>query len=141
MKEDLIRHGVVPNKTYIDSFQMTQEYQNHYLRGMIDADGSIRLRKDPISRKGLYGDIALCNRESTLLLVKEYLNSIGFNRVGVYPASSSFGLLITAKDEILRFLDYLYKDATVYLERKYQKYQEILEFYREEEEEEEGNEE
>lgn len=115
--ESLKKFNIIPNKTLVYKFPkeiINHKYLNHYLRGYNDGDGSFYLRR---SRK-----IVAFELRGT----KEFLEDVSF----VFKRDLDININVTTPDStsklkcqtlgyIPKLVDYLYKDATIFLERKY----------------------
>lgn len=126
MKQDLINLGCVPNKTFTirlpDFSKVPDHLMNHFLRGFLDADGCICLEGSPridfTSNKDFIDDlIKFITQKFNMELGKPGINKENNNTHNIQIKGFS-------KPKII--LDYLYKDATIFMERKYEKYQEYL---------------
>jgi hypothetical protein len=112
IKEDLKNLGVCENKSMLfKNVNIPKELFRHFLRGMMDGDGSISKDK--------------CN----LISSKEFLEYLNYNYFNnkIYLEEmtknlNTWKLHLQSYSTILDFLNYIYKDSTVYLDRKYQKY-------------------
>lgn len=121
MCEVLKDKGVVPNKSLILQWPtfLSDDLYSHFLRGYIDGDGYIQPHKwehcvDFISTYDF------CKK------AQEYIeNKLGI-KCRLDDASCHNGittyLYIRYKEQVKLFLDYIYQDAELYLERKYQTY-------------------
>ena len=134
LTNDLRELGCVRNKTYVDAFPSLENipryFMKDFIRGYFDGDGCIQ--QMIISKKQHYKSAKrqinkisftihsknfsiglielikkLCNVEAKLYYDSKY------NRYEVY---------INGQEKIRRFLDYLYKESTIYLDRKYAQY-------------------
>lgn len=121
----LISYGVVPNKTYIgyineEIFNNNEELIFHYLRGYSDGDGTIN------KNKGNYVFKLVIKSESILNTItnwiKKYCNIEPKIKLESDSLGSAYRLSIQNKKEYFIFLDKLYKNANIYLDRKYQIY-------------------
>ena len=113
--------GVVPNKSLVLQWPtfLRDDLYSHFLRGYIDGDGYIQPHKwehcvDFISTYDF------CKK------AQEYIeNKLGI-KCRLDDASCHNGittyLYIRYKEQVKLFLDYIYQDAELYLERKYQTY-------------------
>lgn len=129
LKEDLIRHGCVTNKTFkleLPLKHIKKELFHHFLRGLYDGDGSIAFCKSGNNEK-IVSD--LTGFKPLLLEIKEYyekeLNLTSY----LYPKKNPdvAQLQISAQADVVKILKYLYKDSTIYLNRKYKKHLETFE--------------
>jgi len=116
--QDLMSLGCVPRKSLILKYpQIPSEIDKHFIRGYFDGDGCITF------------DVKKSNIRLAIIGTKEMLTSIqkrlGIN-VKLYQRSSrnTYHLPISGNVQVRRILDFLYKDSTIYLDRKYNKYKE-----------------
>lgn len=131
---DLISYGLTPNKTLnlkIDYKRIPDEFIRDYLRGLWDGDGCFGIydKKANSSRTyevGYIGSKELLNDIKDIILKKFPLH-----KVNIWHAKECneniFRLGLARRDDFVEFLDFLYKDATIYLDRKYQKYLDCME--------------
>lgn len=120
--ERLSELGCVPNKSLILKFPdyLSDDMLPHFIRGYFDGDGSI------VNAKSGNHAINLTSTKDFCTSVK----NIVFNLFGIdsyiYPASNKNGITyvwaLRKKHDIKIFLDWMYKDAELYLERKYNRY-------------------
>lgn len=125
MYSDLVNHGLVERKTNIIVFpekSILPEHIHHFIRGYFDGDGSMSgLKKDTYC-------IKICGTESILRAFESYF-PIGDNERKLYQRKEGQivrSLDISGKYQIKACIEYMYKDATVYLDRKYIKTQSVL---------------
>lgn len=119
--KDLVRHGIVPNKTGTESIPETvpSELMNHFIRGFLDGDGSIRYQ--PKGNKILRGITF-----TSSLKICEDLKNIFKNIVSdeesirIYEHINCWTLGVYRKNEIPKIVEYLYENATIYMNRKYE---------------------
>lgn len=121
--------GCIEGKTYLLEFpQIEERFYSHFIRGYFDGDGCISItnRKD---RKNNYNyQFNIVGKESFLLRVKEILcKETGVSNTKIRNRTGNFAKRISWNGRLVckRILDYLYKDATIYLLRKYEKYLQI----------------
>lgn len=127
LSNQLTKLGCVARKSLALKFpnnnQVPQYLLRHFIRGLWDGDGSIGLYNRACA--SLSGSHDICLSTSKYLCSTLDINA----RVYAIGATKNFSTCdIVGTPQTLYFLNWLYKDATVYLERKYQKYQEIKEF-------------
>jgi hypothetical protein len=124
---DLERFNIVPRKTLIYRFPewlINHPLVHHYMRGYNDGDGCIRLKKWYASGKL---DFQLAGQPAFLEVYKQALET----RCGINNPNKTIQLKRKASGNVLGVLQYcgnnivqkiaqfLYKDATIYLPRKY----------------------
>lgn len=116
MVRDLAQYGVVPQKSLTLKFPIIEDddLMWAYLRGYFDGDGSIYYdkRSNQLRTKITSG--------SPLFRIsfQEYLGKFG---IKTYVSDMDCG--ITGKECTRIFLSKLYDNSTIYLDRKYKKYQ------------------
>lgn len=121
---DLMSLGFGFNKTGKEVLpSISKELYPHLIRGLFDGDGSISLRKDRTNQR----NVNICSASKSFL---EDIQSI----VGIYskiytekrPTMDLYRLEFTTHDSRMKFYDYLYSNATIFLERKHSKYIEYV---------------
>ena len=131
---DLMSYGLVPNKTLylkVDYSRIPNEFIKDYLRGLWDGDGCFGIyeKENSTSKKytiGYIGSRELLNDIKDIILEKFPLH-----KVDIWHAKECneniFRLGLARRDDFVEFLNFIYKDATIYLDRKYQKYLDCME--------------
>ena len=120
IKQDLIKYGCTPNKSLTLQFprNIPQKLLHHFIRGYFDGDG------------------CLCYTEKTLEVsiigtynfLKDICDIINIDKNRIYDLNKnarSGRIVLGAKKDIKNFLNYIYQDAHIYLDRKYEKYQRL----------------
>lgn len=131
---DLMKLGVVPNKTYgMDLPIIPDELMRHYIRGYFDGDGCVRIRTRQ-TKKGAKR-YPICDIVSYNKIFLEQLRSYLYSHENICSyiykdKEHCYRLYIHKLDHTISFLNYIYNDSNVYLDRKYYKYKEILETYK-----------
>lgn len=115
--------GVIPRKSLILKFPdltifKTPDLVRHFIRGYFDGDGSISYN---CNTKGF------CSRRISVLGTKQFLEKLcevsGYSgTMERKKGSTTFNLRFT-KDTSINFSRYLYDDCTIYLDRKYKRFQ------------------
>lgn len=120
MCDDLIKLGVTPNKT---SKEVIPKIQNdlirHFVRGYFDGDGCLYKQGEKLN-------CSICSSSENLIYqIKEIMISLGIKPYIEERNNYSvpFFIIGTKKQSSVKtFLDYIYKDSTIYLDRKYHFY-------------------
>jgi hypothetical protein len=117
--EDLKRFNVVPNKTKIYTFPgwlINHPLVNHFMRGYVDGDGSWfeDIKRGRICFE-LRGNKDFLQDYKSILETALDIKS----RVTVTTPDSTSKIKYYGKHLVPQLVDFLYKDATVYLQRKY----------------------
>lgn len=116
---DLIKHGCVPNKSLILKFPNTIPHNliRHFVRGYFDGDGSLSKKED---RCSLISTEDFCIELSKIVKDELNINSSIFLCHNKNTSTRTFQ--IAGKRQVKIFLDWLYTDSELYLDRKYQLY-------------------
>ena len=120
MGEDLVKLGVMPNKTLILKSlpSIPDNLMKHFIRGYFDGDGSVYLTKDNTIKTAFYGTHDFINSIQDFL-IKE-LDLTKKKITDQKEANVSF--VGMAKQESEKLYHYMYDEATIFLNRKYEKY-------------------
>jgi len=127
MANDLISHGCIPNKTfYITVPNIDKSLINHFVRGFFDGDGCIYT--DSKKRKTL--GINFCSAsEAFLSELREHLYTVGINSYIVDEKGSTYRLYIKGIKNVDNMWNYMFDNATIYLDRKYIKKENLYKEY------------
>ena len=120
--QHLIDKGCVPNKTEYGEilYDIPFELKPAFLRGYIDGDGGIH--KSPIHYET---KISVKNDKMLNYLIKLISDISGVIPKVIFEKNhigSSYKIYISGKENFFTVMDIVYKDATIYMDRKYQKY-------------------
>lgn len=122
--DDLICKGIpTNNKTETASFpkEIPNSVLNHFIRGLFDGDGSVFYDSNYIA-------FQLLGTRSLLLGIKNKLSQF-FHTVNLYDRSKNgtniFCLKLKGKNAE-KLYRWLYDNSTIYLQRKYNKYRQII---------------
>ena len=126
MCKQLAEKGIVPNKSLVIGFPewLSEDLISHYIRGVFDGDGTISQtyvseNNKPISFN-IVGTDSFCQSLKRICEDKLNINSY------IYDASCHNGITkqftINAKNDIKKFLDWIYQDDDIFLQRKYDRY-------------------
>lgn len=130
MKSDLISLGCHPDKKqtlrFPDFNQVPHEYIRHFIRGFFDGDGNVYC--PIVKEKYLVPTVRFFSNKILSNQLCEFLTSeLGLKFSSFADKRTlSWTCRVTGKKNISIIYDYFYKDATVFLERKKNKFDEIL---------------
>lgn len=92
-----------------------KELEKHYIRGIIDGDGWIRETQS---------GFGICGSHDVMSYIKNYIHTyivdVSQNSITTHGTIHKFELTSKLKTQII--LDYFYKDANIYLTRKFDLY-------------------
>lgn len=116
---DLIKHGVVPNKTGKESFpKLRENLKRHFIRGFLDGDGWITSNSTGSTTIGFISNYTML--ESIKSEINKSLNIKSTARIyNDYRSDKDiYYLEYSHRDDIKQLKKYLYHNAEFYLERK-----------------------
>jgi len=127
---DLNRFNIIPNKTKVYTFPewlIDHELVNHFMRGYFDGDGTI-------TNCGLGKNRSVIQKSFSILgtkqFIEQYMNTLIsktlLNEVKISPHYSVFKLSYSGNNNIKTIYNFLYKNATIYLYRKHNKFQDDI---------------
>lgn len=129
MSDALTRVGCVSGKTYLATFPGSDivpgHLVRHLIRGWLDGDGTITGSHGVIRRACIVGTEAACRGMSEAC--GRLLGITG----GLSPVQKAdhhtvWAFSVSGRHQLKKFLDWLYQDATIFLNRKHAKYQQFL---------------
>lgn len=123
MCKQLIKLGCPPRKSLILKFPdfIPDELMNHFIRGYFDGDGCICKDK----KRGYY-TVSIAGTHDFCDGIKNYIkNNPNISSNKLHKNGKIKILALTSVDRVNKFADWLYKDATIYMKRKYDKFQEF----------------
>ena len=117
------KYGIIPNKTY-ETKQLYIEkiplkYQKAYVRGLFDGDGGLSFTGGndvAVDFTSYYYQIV----EQFQSYIDEHISKEQHNKIATNSSKSR--CVWRGRLQVLKILDWLYEDATVFLKRKYDKY-------------------
>ncbi len=126
MCESLEKIGMIHNKSLLLDFPiLDEELIRHFIRGYFDGDGSYCPN---INKEGKFQPlITFTSTEIFCKKLQKYIRDmINIPCGNIYDASCHNGitkvLSFSGKNQVKKFLDWIYLDAEMYLDRKYQRY-------------------
>lgn len=116
---DLEKYGVIQNKSLVKQFpkNIPEHLMNHFIRGYFDGNGTIIFSQKSRSCSFCTGSESFANS------LYRFINDNVCKTSNVYKTNDvhSFRFQINSCSSIYSFLNYLYTDATIYLDRKFHK--------------------
>lgn len=127
MVNDLISHGVNNHKSYEIKMPSIDECLiRYFIRGFFDGDGCVRIRTDKKTGRRYPSCDITCHERNMLDEIRSILYSNGITSY-IYPDKTKYRLYISGCNSNYKFLEYIYGDAKIYLDRKYEIYKNITE--------------
>lgn len=128
--EKLAEYGLDQAKTYTLQLPVLEEpLMKHFIRGYFDGDGCFSVikrndRKNPNSKTYQFN---ITGMEVPLLVIQQHLvDNVGIVKNSLKSRKSTIAVTLhySGRNICKKILDYLYDNATIYLQRKYNKYKE-----------------
>lgn len=118
---DLVMHGVTPNKTLTIRFpNITKELYADFIRGYFDGDGSVYENKKKNGQSSIAANFT-CGSIEFLQDLRSILYENGICSYITTWKDKTPKLIIGGMKNAHRFLYYIYKNKSEFLERKYNK--------------------
>lgn len=109
--DDLKKIGITRNKTKTLEMPIIKDnLMNHFIRGYIDGDGHIGVRQCVI----------VCGSENFKNSLVEYLESTFRRTISVSKVNNHYRIVLNRRDYDI--IDWIYKNQTISLSRKYKSY-------------------
>jgi len=132
MIKDLIKQGCTAKKSFTLQFPnssiVPEKLLSHFIRGYFDGDGSIN-KSQPY--KNTKRDEYRISFIGTLNFLENIKNLLNCNHLKLEDKNTHFCLQINGNLQVLNILENIvYKDATIYLTRKFNKFLDLKSMYK-----------
>ena len=128
MYNSLVKLGFSNNKSFdVNIPYLKKDLVRHYIRGYFDGDGSFCF-----TNKSFHVDFVSSSKqlsEDLIKIVNEMCCEITENCSISENGTTIYRPSIYTLDNKVKFLDWIYKDCNIYLDRKYKKYLKVKEKY------------
>lgn len=115
--EDLIYHGCIQNKSLVlQRPVLNEDLASHFIRGYFDGDGCVQF----YPQRYAYS-YSVLGTNDVLMYIVESAKLSHYNIRKAKSNSECFELRIFSKEELIRFHQYIYNNKTMFLKRKYDK--------------------
>lgn len=124
MSEILIQHGLVKAKSFIVVFPkwIEESLISHFVRGYFDGDGCISFTKNRQIAISILGTENFCLKLKAIIDRLSIKSSLCHAKRG----SPIRQLVIHGNQTGRKFMEWIYQDADIYMDRKHRKYTNIL---------------
>lgn len=124
--KNLVLCGCPQNKTdklvFPNEDILPKNLTSHFIRGYMDGDGSVHINKTNKNTGHKYFRLSFTGNYQMLNSIKSILTE---KDIKIENRKTYCSLQFNGNIQVLRMLNYIYKDATIYLDRKYEKYMEL----------------
>lgn len=129
ISKDLNKLGCGPKKSLILDFptenQVPNYLMNHFIRGCFDGDGCFYINKKKKSKNS----ISIVSSYNFILKLKTFLLLIGIESNNYQIGKVECLEIKGGKNGKISFLEWLYNDSSIFIERKFKTQSEIREYY------------
>ena len=126
-KDDLIKQGCVPQKSLILKFPTSEQVPEylirHFLRGYFDGDGHFT-NTDSCFEAGYIGTLDFITE--SLKHLPDSIKRKDLTIKNVHREDGAKTYSFYSYSDVKNFLDFLYKDCNIYLDRKYEHYLDFI---------------
>ena len=126
---DLISHGCVKQKSLIlqPPIGVPDELLHHFIRGFFDGDGSLYWNKSAFTAHKTWETPSYSiNFTSTKQMIEWLIEIAGEGHISKENRrEKTYYFKLDGNKKVRRFCDYMYKNATIFMERKYNLYKEL----------------
>ena len=123
IRSDLINLGCVPRKSltkeFPDELSVPQNLIHHFMRGYFDGNGCISICKNKV----------IIIIDSSIYFINEFMLKFNFPKNKITTKGKGRSIRTAKKDYVFWFLDLLYNNSNIYLERKYKLYKDMIAVY------------
>ena len=132
LSKQLAKLGCIQGKSYFLKFPtyIKKPLMNHFIRGYFDGDGCICIRhRNDRGSNSLSYQLTITGKEDVMLeMQKHIIEATGVSKTKLGHPKNNFAKVVHygGRKVVTKILDYLYKDATIFLERKHNKYLELV---------------
>lgn len=138
MVKDLANYFVTPQKTFTVKFpKIPKLLERHFIRGVFDADGCIcRAARITYKNSGkvyiLYGgEFSIEGNKEFISTLQSRLVELGLPQNSIsYPGKRIHRVRYGGINQLRKIYNYLYENATIFLKRKKELFEDILKNYR-----------
>lgn len=126
LKNDLIKHGCIPKKTKTLTFpNLRNDLVIHFIRGYVDGDGCITTHKTSKISLEILGIYDFLNGIRNFFNLDNSKYIYGFNH-------SDIKRLVITGQKAFNIIESMYKNCTISLDRKFNRYKEFAPLFRDE---------
>ena len=125
---NLMKNGIEIRKSLNDAFpSLSSNLMPHYIRGFMDGDGSIKVAKQKPGKDYVQVSVRFAGGKEFLIKLRDYLKkelncSFAEKSIRRMGKSKAYEFSFSKQKDVINFYEHVYKDATVFLERKFLRY-------------------
>lgn len=128
--EDLTKLGCTPKKSLTLTFpkNISQHLLQHFIRGYFDGDGGIcKYNINRFTKNYILFNANFVSTKMFIIDLQYIIQSVLNNSCSIYIRKNGItaGITIGGNQQVYSLLSWLYKDATIYIKRKHDKFLEL----------------
>jgi len=128
--DSLKKHGVLEHKTFkLSPPKVKEKFVSHFIRGYFDGDGSIYDYDNYCNTDTREYRVKIVGTIPILNYIKEFIELNEIANINRYYKRRKTDIVMTLElggnKQVKNFLDLIYHNANLYLDRKYKKYKEL----------------
>lgn len=130
ISNQLTNLGCIPNKSLKLTWPkwLIDNLIQHFIRGYFDGDGSLWAKQPTDTGQIDYG-FSITSTENFCDFIKEYLANMNIHCTkNIISNGITTTIAVGGNKQVKKVLDWMYQDATIYMQRKYNKYQKFLKY-------------
>lgn len=125
LHNDLCKLGVIPHKTHVITYPnfLSYDMHRHFIRGVMDGDGCIHATRLHTEKE--LRSVDICGTYDFCCELKKIIENnldIHCSIILTNKTSNVYKTVISGLNQCVKFLDWIYEDAELYLYRKYELY-------------------
>lgn len=128
---DLTRLGCVPKKSLVLKFPTKEQVPlylvRHFIRGYMDGDGSIYYSKD--YNTNLIGTKEFLSKVQEIIQDELDIKPTPLKKRHPNSNTNTYEMRISGHRRVFKYLNWLYQDSCIQMDRKFKKYREFVDFY------------
>lgn len=115
MVNALKKYGITPRKTFTMEFsnEIPSKYYSGFIRGYFDGDGTIYFSKEGKPYWGIVATKAFLEKVQEIIM-----DEVGLSKTKIRKKGKMYELRYIGSNNVKAIREWLYKDATVYMNRK-----------------------
>lgn len=128
LKEVLAQYGIIPAKSHLLlelPKNIPEHLYHHFLRGLYDGDGICSYYTSHKTQKVRIGFCA-ANQGFVQNYQDYFISHLKMNKTKLFNTRGCWQCSWGARSDLVNFFNFIYKDATIYLGRKYKKLKDFL---------------
>lgn len=126
--KNLSSFGVVPKKSKISTLPIIpKEMYRHFIRGLFDGDGCLTFSMDKNYRRYTF---SIVGNYDLVMSVRDIIFADTNIQLGERKMKSIHSVYKRGNQQIIEIMNWIYKDSNIHLNRKFEKFKDMLNYYK-----------